>query len=317
MTSKDLNVFLAVPQDKPSVMLAVPLQKSFVEAHYRHDSKGKLIFVQAYHNKKTAQPDELTASKITNPLPNAKPVDDANQKLLSFHKGDEVFVKYSHKHDQHYMLGAVLSIRDDKSHSGKLIAVRLLDGKVEYYTPNSLVHVHKEDADKRKHEVSNYTDDTNKTLDYKHLNPEQKQFFYDQYKLWFRLHRMGELQAFNDHKDQFLLPNGKTPSHKSELTAEQKISLEKLNKFPIVPLDAIREMVSADGYDKGKHAAVAKQLLNDIDSLEKQGVPSVQFPKLYKKKSKKEHAYAPPEWLSGMFPSVEEEFEGSSADTTR
>jgi tRNA-binding EMAP/Myf-like protein len=308
------DLILAVPQDKKPVSLTVPLQKSFVEAHYRHDSKGKLIFVQAYHNKKHAKPEELTASKIGTPLPNAKPTDDSNQKFLSFHKGDEVFAKYSHMHDQHFLLGAVLSIRDDKSHSGKLIAVRLLDGRVEYFTPNSLIHLHKEDADKRTHEKSNYTDDTNNTIDYKHLNPEQKQFFYDQYKLWFRLHRMGELKAFNEHKDLFKLENGKLPTNKEELSAEQKIQLEKLNKFPIVPLDAIREMVSDAGYDKGKHASIAKQLLEDIATMEKEGVPNVQFPKLYKKKGKKENPYAPPEWLSGMFPSVEEEFEGKSSD---
>ena len=307
------DIILAIPAEekKHSLMLAIPLlEKSFVESHYRHDSKGQLVFVQGYHNKVLAKPEDLTASKIPNPHPKANPSDEPNQKMLSFHTGDQVFVKYSHKHDQHYMLGAVLSTRKDPSQGGLLVNVRLLDGRLEAYNPNSLVHVHKEYHEERTHEVSAYTDDNGKTIDYKHLNPEQKQLFYDQYKIWFRLHRMGEIKAFNDNKHLFQLEDGTYPTHKNKLSAVQKIQLEKLNKFPVVPLDAIREMVSGEGYTKGKHAALVSQLMDDIKTLEKQGVPSVAFPKLtHKKIGKKEHPYAPPEWMSGMFPSDVEELD--------
>lgn len=306
------NVVVTHPSPIGEVSFVVtgkPLKKSYISAHYRHDAKGKLVFVHGYHNKVFAKPEDLTAEKIGHQLqPHAEPpVSSIGQKYQSFRYGDEVFVKYSHMHDQHYLLGAVVGIRDDKSHGGILIGVRLLNGYLDYYRPNSLVHVHKTDYEERGYEVSHHKDPNGKPIDYKHLTPEQKQFFYDQYKLWFRLQRMGELKAFNDNKSLFVDSHGKLPESKKDLTAEQKIQLEKLNEFPVVPYEAIISTVGTDGYDKAKHYKFVKELMDSIDKMQKNGVPEVQFPKLYKKKGKKEIPYTPPEWMGGLFPSSEGE----------
>jgi hypothetical protein len=306
----DKFVLHDTPVGKVSFVIPTePLTKSYVEAHYRHGKDGELIFVNAYHNKKYAKPEELTASALHSNKeslqPNAKPIDAPDQKLNSFHYGDEVFVKYSHMHDQHFLVGAVIGIRDDKNHAGKLVAVRLLNGKAEWYAPSSLVHVHKQGHEHRKHEVSHHTDTSGKTIDYQHLNPSQRQKFYDLYKLWFRLQRMGEMHAFKTHFPEFKNDaDGSYPKLKSDLTAEQKIKLEQYNKFPVVPYEALIAAVGQEGYDDGKHSAMVKKLIQDIEDFKKQGAPNVEFPKFKKPKSKKENPYVPPEWMSGMFPSV-------------
>jgi hypothetical protein len=290
-----------------------PLTKSYIEAHYRHTSDGKLVFVHAYHNKVFAQPEDLTAEKISKqPVDfktfKGKPLTDPqNSKLISFHYGDEVFVKYSHMHDQHFLVGAVVGIRDDVNHDGKLIGVRLINGKVEYYAPDSLVHLHKEDADKRGHETSHHKDNKGKEIAYQHLTSDQRQKFYDLYKLWFRLQRLGEAFALQQNKHLFMDAGGNLPQKKDALTAEQKILLEQKNPHPVVPYDALIQAVAQTGYDDGKHMAMVKKLLADIDTLEKKGVPPIEFPKLHKPKSKKQNPYVSPAWVGGLFPSVETE----------
>jgi hypothetical protein len=300
-----------------------PLTKSYVEAHYRHTSDGKLIFVHAYHNKIYAQPEDLTAEKIAQqPIDNTtfkgKPLKNpANEKLISYHYGDEVFVKYSHMHDQHFLVGAVVGIRDDKSKDGMLVGVRLINGKVEYYAPDSLVHLYKQDNDKRGHEKSHHKDNKGNEIAYQHLSVEQRQKFYDLYKLWFRLQRLGENLALQQNKHMFMDEHGNLPSTKGALTAEQKIILEQKNPHPVVPYDALVQAVAQEGYDDGKHHAMVKKLLADIKTIEEKGIPAIEFPKLYKPKSKKQNPYVSPAWVGGLFPSVETEDKENVEDSKK
>jgi hypothetical protein len=299
----------------------VALTKSFVEAHYRHGKDGQLIFVHGYTNKKLAKPEDLTVNALQKQgeaiHKKAKPPLDPNHKFNSFHFGDEVFVKYSHMHDQHFLSGAVVGIRKDSHHGGLLVAVRLLNGYLEYYAPTSLVHISKQDYESRKHEISHHQDDKGKTIDYIHLSDEQKVKFYDLYKAWFVLQRMGEVWAFEKNKDQFITQkkvntsNDATiefvPKNKSQLSAEQKILLEKLNPFPVVPYEGLLQAVAQPGYTDGQHHAAVKKILDDIEQFKAKGAPTIEFPKLKKQKSKKENHFVPPAWLKGMFPSVEME----------
>lgn len=279
------------------------LVKSYVQAHYRHDEDGKLVFVHGYHNKKTVAPKDLTLSGLHQQgediHPKAKPSDAQNQNFLSFRLGDEVFVDYSHMHDNHFLVGAVVGVRSDPSHAGKLIQVRFLDGTVDSFYPNSLTHIYKVDSEERKYEKH-----PNFLKQYKELLPEQRQRFYDLYKLWFRIQRMGEIAAFNANQNLFVDEKGNLPKSKKDLTAEQKIQLEKLNKFPIVPFEAILTTVTDDEYTQQKHHTFVKGLLADIEKMEKEGIPNVVFPKLVLPKSKKKNPYVSPAWMEGLFPSV-------------
>jgi hypothetical protein len=316
------------------VAFVAPLTKSFVEAHYRHGKNGQLIFVHGYTNKKMAMPEDLTVDALHKQgeviHKKAKPPEDTNHKFNSFHFGDEVFVKYSHMHDQHFGVGAVMGIRKDPHHGGLLVAVRLLNGHTEWYAPSSLVHLHKEEHEARKHETSHHTDDLGNIIQYQHLNEEQKVKFYDLYKAWYMLQRMGEMYAFKQHKDEFkvtkkdqkgnpiLDENGQEtiiePTHKSQLTAEQKIKLESYNPYPTIPYEGIIQAVSQEGYDEGKHVAAVKKLLETIEDFKAKGAPAVQFPKLKMPTSKKENPYIPSAWLKGMFPSATTEDKQSKDD---
>lgn len=310
------------------------MTKSYVQAHYRHTEDGKLVFVEGYHNKVMKKPEDLKpvadskyaqevqdyqAFKAANPDKKKKAPVAHLDKYTSYHFGDEVFVKYSHMHDQHFGVGVVVGIRDDKSHDGKLVAVKLLDGTVEYYDPVSLVHVYKNNYEEgdRKYEVSHHKDDKGKPIPYQHLDENQRVKFYDLYKLWFRLHRMGELLAFKDNLEYFKKPDGSFPKSKDELSADQKIFLEKKNPYPVVPYEALLASVGQPEYNDGKHIAFAKKLLADIESLEKKGVASIHFPKLYKSKSKKAIPYVPAAWMTGLFPSTVTEEKPDKSEYTK
>jgi hypothetical protein len=309
------------------VAFVAPLTKSFVEAHYRHGKDGQLIFVHGYTNKKYAKPEDLTVNALHKQgeeiHKKAKPLENnEGQKFNSFHFGDEVFVKYSHMHDQHFGVGAVMGIRKDPNHGGLLVQVRLLNGHNEWYAPSSLVHLHKENIESRGHEVSNHKDDAGNTIDYQHLSEDQKVKFYDLYKAWYMLQRMGEMYAFKQHKDEFKVEktdeHGNTvwvePTHKSDLTAEQKIKLESYNPYPTIPYEGLIQSVSQPEYDDGKHVAAVKKLLETIEDFKAKGAPTVSFPKLKKPSSKKENAYIPAAWLKGMFPSTVSEDKQSKED---
>lgn len=297
------------------------MTKSYVQAHYRHTQDGKLVFIEGYHNKVSKQTEELKqvanakyqdeikeyhAFKAANPDKKKKAPVGHVDKYTSYHFGDEVFVKYSHMHDQHFGVGVVVGIRDDKSHDGKLVAVKLLDGTVEYYDPVSLVHVFKNnyESGSRQYEISHHKDDKGSPIPYEHLSEGQRVKFYDLYKLWYRMHRMGEQLAFKDNLSHFTKDGGTYPKTKDDLSAEQKIYLEKKNPYPVVPYEALLASVAQPDYNDGKHLVWAKKLLEDIKSLEKKGIANVQFPKLYKSKSKKAIPYVPSAWMTGLFPST-------------
>jgi hypothetical protein len=325
LAKADKIVVHDTPIGKVAFVVSDSLKKSYVEAHYRHTADGELVFVHGYHNKIFAKPDELKplsekkheqewqeyhqakqkGKKVQQPS-------NLSDKYTSFHHGDEVFVRYSHMHDQHFGVGAVVGTRDDPHHDGKLVGVRLLDGRIEYYNPNSIVHVHKQNHDEREHEVSHHTDPQGKPIAYQHLTSDQRVKFYDLYKLFYRMYRMGEMLAFQKNKHLFVGPDGSVPSSKNDLTAEQKLKLESLNVIKSVPSEGLVEAVLQGDYDDSKHFAFTKKLAEDIEDLKKQGAPNFQFPAIHKPKSAKLPFYVPPEWLKGLYPSTLKEVKNFS-----
>lgn len=285
--------------------------------------------------------DEETGKKKKLPLKDVPEEKDLTDKFISFHYGDEVMVTYSHMHDQHYVVGAVVGTRDDPWHDGKLIAVRLIpSGETEYYAPSDLIHIHKQDAETRQHEASHHKDNKGNVIPYVHMSDSQRENFYDHYKVWFQLQRMGEQLGFLQNKQLFADPNtGEVPEHKllkfskknkktgeteiknpKGMTIEQIHLLESLNKFRVIPFEGISQMVTQSGYDSGTHWAKMKTLLNDLKTVQ-EGIaqalnPSASpeeleqivqklpqgFPKVYTGKSKKNMPYVSPSLMGGMIP---------------
>lgn len=278
------------------------INKSYISAHYRHGPNGQLIFVHGYTNKVIPKPEELTAPDVA-----GQPLSDPQQPITSFHVGDEVFVKYSHMHDQHFLTGLVVGVRKDKWHKGKLVLVKEPTGVVEAYAPASLAHVRKVHHELRQHEKEPHVDDKGVFIPYQHLSDEQMAKFHDLHRLWYRLHRMGEILAFQQNQSLFAYNDktGKAVHNKMDMSDEQRIELEKLNPFPVVPVEKLVNMIADSNYNDGAHFAAVKKLLAEIKNLTEKGAPTITFPKLYAPKvssSKKITVEPPSYWFHGQFP---------------
>jgi len=301
-----------------AAFVVLPMKKAFVHSYYKIVN-GKMVHVDSYHNKVTKKPEELTEQyykengltpastghlgihpKVMKP---GQPLSSVNEHYTSYQYGDQVFVRYSHMHDQQFLVGVVVGIRDDVSHAGLLINVQLQNGKVESYKPKSLMHIRKGDAENRQDEKEDHnTDEKGQPVHYKHLNDVQLGQFYDLQHLWFKLQRTSEIFAFQNNKDQFVNADGTYPKNKSDMTKEQKALLESLNPIAVVPFKLLVEQVSASGYSDGTHYKAMQNLLNDLKTLKEQGAPDVPFPKYHKKKSKKEPFIMPEAWYKNSFP---------------